>query len=108
LYGPFNGQSYLSRSEQENKAFEAKMRIAGFTKPGDIPFNNVVLLNKMLTSRERIFDLDNIGSEDWDGTKTRAEKTIQSIFWQLSIDRVRKVTPFVGRKPRYYRNGHTE
>jgi hypothetical protein len=100
-------QSYLSRSEQENEAFEAEMVSSGFTELRDIPFNNPMLLNKMLSSWEKVFDLDYIGSADWDGAKTRAEKSIQGTFWQLSMDQVRKVTPFVSRKDRYYGKGHS-
>jgi hypothetical protein len=90
-------QCYLARSEQEDTAFEAEMRAHGFTGAKDIPLSHPKLLDKMLTSWERIFDLDYVGSVDWDSGKTRHQKSIQGTFWQLSIDQVRRITPFTAR-----------
>lgn len=90
---------YLSLNEAEDSAFDADLARHGIRWEPGMPLSDPGLHASILTSWERIFEIDRVGDPDWWAGETRAEKSIQGTFWQLSLSQVRRVKIFRARTP---------
>jgi hypothetical protein len=91
--------AYLSLTEAEDSAFEAELLRRGIHSEPRKPLSDPHVHASILNSWERIFEIDRVGDPDWWPGKTRAEKSIQGTFWQVSLSQVRQVNVFTARTP---------
>ena len=85
---------YLPESEEDGEAFEAELNELGLspytTKPLPHPDYDLKVRNSWL----RIFDID------WAApgiASARDEKSIQAVFWELTMSQVKKVKEFTAK-----------
>ncbi|WP_201372416.1 DUF3841 domain-containing protein [Ktedonobacter robiniae] len=91
-HSPLNAW-YLGLSEEEDEAFYAEVEGQGIQYVECM--SHPVYRARIVQSWERIFDINNVHeSEYWGNPQTQR---IQGTFWQLSLDQVRKITPFTSR-----------
>ena len=85
---------YLPVSVADDEAFEAKLaeRCLSFYKTKPVP--DPVFDRVIRESWERIFDIQWVQE---DLTSLIAEKSIQAVFWELSLESVRQVDEFTAR-----------
>jgi hypothetical protein len=89
--------AYLALNEAEDDAFEAELAQRGLLYQSGELVSDPIYHARILKSWERIFDVDQVDPDGWWTSPTLEEKDIQGTFWSLSLDQVRKVTPFIGR-----------
>ncbi|HEU5369769.1 MAG TPA: hypothetical protein VFU69_14950 [Ktedonobacterales bacterium] len=82
--------------EAEDEAFDAELAQHGLSwQPGShIP--DLAYHARILKSWERILNIDEVDPNRYWTKPTKAEKDIQGTFWSLSLNQVRKATPFIG------------
>lgn len=88
---------YLSLTEAEDNAFEAELLRRGIQWEPGKPLSDPDVHARILHSWQRIFEIDRVGDPDWWSGKTRAEKSLQGTFWQVSLSQVRQVKVFTAR-----------
>jgi hypothetical protein len=88
--------SYLAENEQQGLLFEEKILQKGVSLY-EKPFFDNELNREVTDSWYRIFDLDWIDETGYVTIGNKAEKAIQATFWELRLEQVRKVKPFVAR-----------
>ena len=85
---------YLPKSEAEGEAFEAELAARGLSFYETKPLPDYEYHFRIQQSWERIFDID--WKEDSIAT-AKENKSIQACFWELKLDRVKKVDRFIAK-----------
>jgi len=85
---------YLPASVAEDEAFSAKLTERGMSFYKTKPLPEPTFDKAIRESWERIFNLD--WAEE-DLAAPRAEKSIQATYWELSLERVKRVDEFVAK-----------
>lgn len=84
--------SYIANSDDDDDAFEAKLR--KLDNRHTVPSPNTAIHKKIVRSWDKIFDLE------WENSyynAKRDEKCIQATFWALDLQAVRQVKEFTAR-----------
>jgi hypothetical protein len=92
--------AYLALNEAEDSAFEAELAGRRIRWEPGRPLSDPDFHARALKSWEHIFEIDRVGDPDWWNGESRAEKSIQGTFWQLSLSQVRQVKVFTARNRR--------
>lgn len=85
---------YLPESIDEGEIFEKELKRAGYSFYEDIPIPCQKYHDLIEKSWDKIFD---IKWEEKDLTLLNDRKSIQAIFWELSLDSVVDVTRFIAK-----------
>ncbi len=84
---------YLPASERDSLRFDRELKAAGLDNHSQRPLSHPEYHARIQASWERIFDLN------WQQPYTsfpRAEKRLQATLWEIRLEDVVEVTPFVG------------
>jgi Domain of unknown function (DUF3841) len=87
---------YLAKDEAEALLFEEKVQQKG-VPINQKPFADAELHIQVTDSWHRIFDLDWVDETGYVSIGTKDDKSIQATFWELRLEQVRKVQPFLVR-----------
>lgn len=89
---------YISDSEDDGDAFDAsvakKWHRGGCWNQDNLPPRH---RRRIEASWEKIFDIDRVRDEDWNGPCGRGKRDIQATFWSIDIGMVRRVDEFAAR-----------